>query len=107
MVRATTPTFELTVTGEAVDLSQAENVYVAIKQRNLTIEMTGDELSIVGNKVSCYLSQEKSLQLIEGANAKIQVNWTYLAQDGQTVLRAATCVGSIPITEQLIQRVIE
>ena len=110
MVRATTPTFRLTInscSGDAVDLSLARNVYVAIKQGSKTIELTGDELEYDGNVVSVFLPQEKSLELSENEMAKVQVNWTYLGEDGETILRAATNVGHIMISEQLIKRVIE
>ena len=110
MVRATTPTFSLRIKdlqGNPVDLSIASNIYVAIKQGSKTIEFTGDELDYQENIVYVFLTQEKSLELSENELAKIQVNWTYLGTDGRTKLRAATNVGKIMITEQLIKRVIE
>ena len=108
MIRGTTPTFRLTIQpkqGQSVDLSLADNVYVAIKQGNTTIELTGDELEIDENVVSCYLTQEKSLKLVENASAKIQVNWTY-TDISNAVKRAATIVKEIRVGEQLIRRVL-
>ena len=105
MIRGTTPTFRLTISG-GVDLSLAEHVYVAIRQGPILIELTGDELEIDANVVSCYLTQEKSLLLTEGAKAKIQVNWTYPPEQSGVVKRAATVVKDILIGEQLIRRVL-
>lgn len=104
MIRGTTPTFRLTISGD-VDLSLADNVYVSIKQGNTYVELTGDELEIDGNVISCYLSQEKSLRLIENVKAKIQVNWLYNDAYGN-VKRDATVVKEITIGEQLIKRVL-
>lgn len=110
MIRGTTPTFTLTIsarTGSAVDLSTASNVYVSIVQGMTNIILTGDELSIENNVVSCYLPQEKSIRLADNTTAKVQVNWTYIdALDGVTVRRAATKFKEIPIEEQLLKRVI-
>ena len=109
MIRATTPTFTLTVTaktGNSVDFSLAENVYVVLRQGSYAVELTGDSLEIDGNVISCFLTQEQSLRFTENASAKIQVNWTYLDPDGITVRRAATKVKEIPISEQLMKRVI-
>ena len=105
MIRGTTPTFTLTISGD-VDLSLADNVYVSIRQGTVDIELTGDELEIDGNVILCWIPQQKSLKLIENAKAKIQVNWTY--RDGQSgdVKRAATIVKEITVLEQLIRRVL-
>lgn len=110
MVQATTPTFRLTInscTGDTVDLSLARNVYVTIQQGSKVINLSGDEVTYEGNVVSVFLSQEKSLALNEKEMAKIQVNWTYLAEDEKTILRAATNVGRIMISEQLLKQVLE
>ena len=106
MIRATTPTFTLTVTGKPVDLSLAENVYVTLKQGSYALELTGEDLTIDENVISCFLNQEQSLRFTENSPAKIQVNWTYIDPDGITVRRAATKVKEIPISEQLMKRVI-
>lgn len=110
MIRATTPTLRLTInscTGDTVDLSLARNVYVTIQQGSKVINLSGDEVTYEGNVVSVFLSQENSLALNENEMVKIQVNWTYLAEDEQTILRAATNVGRIMISEQLLKQVLE
>lgn len=106
MIRGTTPTFRLTISG-GVDLSLADHVFVAIQQGPITLELTGDELEIDGNVISCYLTQEKSLKLVERSKAKLQVNWTYAAETpGAGERRAATVVKEITIGEQLLRRVL-
>ncbi len=105
MIRATTPTFTLTIKDEDLDLSQANNVYVAIKQGLDSLEITGSDLEIDRNVIHCFIPQEKSLQLVEGT-AKIQVNWTY-TDETENTKRAATRVKEIVIGEQLIRRVLE
>ena len=106
MIRATTPTLTLTVGDGSINLEEADNVYVALKQTGVTVELSGEELEISGNTVSCFLSQEKSLQLSDNALAKIQVNWTYQDASGE-IKRAATLVRTINIGEQLIPRILE
>ena len=103
MIRGTTPTFRLTISG-GVDLSEADHVYVTIRQGQTDINLTDSELEIDENVISCWLTQEKSLQLTEGAKAKVQVNWTY--DDDGVVKRAATVVKEIVIGEQLLRRVL-
>lgn len=105
MIRGTTPTFRLTVNG-VEDLSPAEHVYVTIEQGPVRLTLTGDELEVEENVISCYLTQEKSLQLVERAKAKIQVNWTYAPDSSGIVKRAATVVKEINIGEQLLKKVL-
>lgn len=105
MIRGTTPTFSLTITGD-VNLAEAENIYVTIRQGPVVITLTGDRLQIVDKTISCWLTQEESLKLQEKTTAKVQVNWTYL-ENGEYTRRAATVVKDIPIGIQLLGRVIE
>ena len=45
MVRGTTPTFSLIIKGDDnLDLTQANKVFVNIRQRDLDIELTGDNV---------------------------------------------------------------
>lgn len=106
MIRATTPTFVLTISGETVDLTEASAVYVTIAQGTNTITMTGDDLEVTATTVSCFLTQSQALSLADNQPAKIQVNWTYTDTDG-IPKRAATKVIIIQIGEQLLKRVIE
>ena len=100
MVQATTPTFILTLP-DTVDLSQAANIYVSLRQKNALIEKTGDDLTVDGQTVSVYLSQAETLQLVSGA-AQIQLNWTYA--NGS---RACSNIVSVQVTENLLKEVVE
>lgn len=100
MVQATTPTFVLTLP-EDVDLSQASNIYFTLRQKNVQINKTGDELVIDGQTVSVYLSQAETLQLVHGA-AQIQLNWTYA-----NGARACSNIVSVPVSGNLLKEVVE
>lgn len=104
MIRGTTPTFTFTLKNQDVDLSAAQNVFVALAQGSTLIEKTGTDLEIDTRTVSVFLTQKESLQLLECSNCEVQINWTYLDLDGETVRRAATKVKSIPISKQLLRR---
>lgn len=108
MIRGTTPTFTFTIKNDTVDLAEAQNVYVTIRQGSKEITKTGDDIEVETRTVNVFLGQEESLGLSEGANAEVQINWTYLDQiDATTIRRAATKVKTIQITKQLLKRVIE
>lgn len=105
MIRGTTPTFRLTISGD-VDLTKAEHIWITIKQPNVEIQLTEGDYELVSEKViDCWLTQEESLKLTESAKAKLQVNWTYpVTEQGTLPSRAATRVKEIMIGEQLIGR---
>lgn len=106
MIPATTPTFNLTIKGE-VDLHLADHIYITIRQGPTVITIDSDHFRIAAdNKLSCYLTQAQSLQLVEGSPAKIQVNWTYTTIQDE-IRRAATKTATICVTEQLLRRVVE
>lgn len=100
MVQATTPTFVLTLP-EEVDLSEASNIYFTLRQKNVQINKSGDELVIDGQTVSVYLSQSETLQLVSGA-AQIQLNWTYA-----NGARACSNIASVQVSENLLKEVVE
>lgn len=106
MVNGTTAPITLTV-GESgeVDLTAALNVYVTLSQGGINITLTGDDLTISSNTVEFNLTQSQSLQLSAGAPVLVQVNWTYIDNNGETQ-RAATRTKKITVTEQLLNRVI-
>lgn len=106
MIRATTPTFTLTISGDSVDLTEATSVYVTIAQPGNIINLTDDALTVTENTISCFLTQEQALTLVDNLPAKIQVNWTFNDAD-EAVKRAATKVVTIQIGEQLLKRVID
>lgn len=106
MIRWTTPTFTLTVKGE-VDLTQADKVVVSIRQETGTgFDFSGDSLEITEpNVVQLWLTQEQSASLA-GKKAEVQINWTYLDPDGQTVRRAATYIAEFRVSKNLLNEVI-
>ena len=103
MIPWTTPTIVLTISGvEGLDLSQAEEVIVTLKQGDYSLEKTGNDLTLDGNKITIVLSEEESSQLLADHSCMCQVNWTYLNAD-QSIRRAATNITRIDIGRQLHQ----
>ena len=100
MTQATTPTFILTLPN-SVDLSQTENVYFTLRQNNVSIQKSTDDLVIEGQTVSVFLSQLDTLQLTAGT-AQMQLNWTY--NNGS---RACSNIVSVNVTENLLKAVVE
>lgn len=108
MIRGTTPTFTFTINSQTLDLTEAENVYVTIKQGSKEITKTGEDLDVSPTVVSVFLNQEESLSLRETMDAEVQINWTYLDPVDNTIIRrAATKIKSIKVAKQLLKRVIE
>ena len=99
MVQATTPTFVLNLP-DTVDLTQAANVYFALKQGCVLIEKTSDGLTIEPHTVYVALSQAETLRLATG-RARIQLNWTY--EDGT---RACTNIVNVNVLENLLFEVL-
>lgn len=102
-IRGTTPTLRCRIRA-AVDLGQADNVYVTISQGCDTITKTGDDVSADGQVVSVWLSQEESLRLRDGVDTEMQVNWT-VTSGGKTQRMAAKCK-TVRLDKQLLERVI-
>lgn len=100
MVQATTPTFIFTLPSE-IDLSQAENVYVTIKQVGTVITKKGSAITIDANKVYVTLTQAETVRFVSG-NLATQLNWTY-----ENGIRAASNIVVIPVTPNLLQEVVE
>lgn len=77
MYKGITPTFTLTLP-EDIDLAFAQHVYVTLGRNGKAIlQKSDEELTIEGNIVSVFLSQEETLALPAG-QVQIQINWTYL-----------------------------
>lgn len=102
MIRGTTPTFQLKLKDETVDLTQTNNVYVTFSQQNVKINKDGEDLDVFPHQVDVYLTQEESLKFKADANIDIQLNWTY--DDGS---RACTNIISIYVGKNLIGKVLE
>ena len=97
----TTPTFVLEFSAEEVDLAEAENLYVTIKQGHKELTYTGDDLVLEGNSIKVYLPQEESLKFKPGI-IEIQANWTY--GDGD---RACSDIVQLEADRNLLMRFIE
>lgn len=100
MIRGTTPTFQLKLADEQVDLTQALNVYATFKSREQTITKSGADLEVTANEVDVYMSQEETLGFLAGTIA-VQLNWTYT--DGR---RACSNIVTMQIGENLLPEVI-
>ena len=100
IARATTPTFVLTFTEQALDLTQAANVYVTFEQGKRSITKTDEDLTIAEKKIEVYLRQDETLGF-EVGSVKIQANWT-----SATGARACSEVVTYNLTEQLLRTVV-
>lgn len=97
----TTPTFTLTFSDQALDLTQASNVYVTFQSGNHILTKNGNDLTVQAKQIDVYLNQEETSHFNLGG-VKIQANWTTYYGD-----RAASDVVTYQISEQLLKRVVE
>ena len=96
----TTPTFSLKFTEQALDLTQAENVYVTFKKGGYILTKSGEALTVSEKQIDVYLSQEECGGFAVGA-VEIQANWTDRAGN-----RCASEVATTEISEQLLKKVV-
>lgn len=101
MIRGTTPTFQLKINDESVDLTTADNVYVTFAYMKWSLTKTGDDLDVYAQEVDVYLSQTETLSFPK-ASVDVQINWTF--DNGK---RACTTIASVKVTKNLIERVLE
>lgn len=101
MIRGTTPTFQLKLISDSVDLTLAENVYATFKQGSKVITKTGEDIDVSPTQVDVYMSQEETLGFRYG-DIRIQLNWTY--EDGS---RACSKIVTILANRNLLERVLE
>lgn len=69
-----TPTITITV-GTSTDLTEAENVYVSLKQGGNVWKKT-DGFTVSAHAVEVYLEQADTLAFDAGA-VEVQLHWTY------------------------------
>ena len=100
MIRGTTPTLELTIEDEDLDLTQMDHVYVTLKNGLNVLTKKDTDLTISAQAVALYLNQAETLAMASDAT-EVQVNWTY--SDGS---RAATTIARVPISKQLLMEVV-
>lgn len=99
MVQGTTPTFILTLPN-TIDLTAVKNLYFTLEQGNVKLDKNGEDLSVEGQEISVYLSQNETLMFSPG-RANLQLNWTY---DGGT--RACSNIVSVPVGPNLLKEVV-
>lgn len=100
MYRGTTPTFELKINDENIDLTEADNVYVTFRTKKGKSTYTGEALEVTEQQVDVYLTQEQTLAFPTGI-VEVQINWTY--ENGK---RACTNIARIVVSENLIEEVL-
>lgn len=100
MRRGTTPVFHVTV--EGIKLSEQKTIMVTLKQRDVEVSKSGEELEVRydTNEISFSLTQEETLSLSEKDDAKIQLK----ALDENGVVTASN-IRRIPIAGILNERV--
>lgn len=106
MIPGCTHAVDLALDDRTIDLNQASDVYVTLKQGGTVITITGAALDIDGYRVTAYMTQENSLKLKDKAAVQVQINWLYTDQESNTVSRCASDLATIPVGEQLLRRVL-
>lgn len=103
MIIGTTPTFTLKLKRtDNVDLTHA-NVYVTLKQGNVLLTKTGNDITVVDNRtIQFSLTQAESLDFVIDKVIELQLNWTY-SSHGVTK-RAATKAINISLEKQLLKQ---
>ena len=100
MIRATTPTFVLTLPQSSeVDLTAASKVFFAISQGSYTLKKQVQPTD--AHTVEVYLTQSETLDLKDGKPAEIQLNWIYSGGS-----RMATLVKAVKVDKQLLKEVL-
>lgn len=104
MIIGTTPTFTLKLKRTYdVNLREANNVYVTLKQGTILLNKTTPNITIVDDKtVQFSLSQTESLQFALDKPIELQLNWTY--RIGGVSKRAATKTIEISLEKQLLKQ---
>ena len=101
VARGTTPTYILTFTEESLDLTEANNVYVTFRKGAKILTKTGSDIEVSAQQIEVYLNQKETLSFSQG-DVEVQVNWTLAGGK-----RAASEVVTIPLSRQLLEKVIE
>lgn len=111
MIRGTTPTFTFwpekrdgtPIAQEVID--RADYLCVTIAQPPcVKINLDGDRVVVGEQSISCFLTQEQSLQLAENKKAEVMLNWTYPPDETGIVKRGAAGPGFLVVTKQLLGR---
>lgn len=101
MIRGTTPTFQLKIADQTVNLTEARNVYATFEQRGKKLTKTGEDIEVTAQQVDVYFSQAESLQF-EVGSVDVQLNWTY-----SNGARACTDIIRVTVGENLVPEVLQ
>lgn len=99
--RGTTPTLELTINDESIDLTEMDHVYVTLQNGKNILTKQDTELTISEHAVEVYLTQAETLAMSSNST-EVQLNWTF--DDGS---RSCTEVARVNIGRQLLMEVLE
>ena len=104
MIIGTTPTLTLKLKRSYnIDLNQATQVYVTLKQGSTILTKSVPDIVLVdGRTVQFTLTQAESLNLVLDKNVEVQLNWIYNV--GNSIRRAATKVVTINLEKQLLRQ---
>lgn len=82
MIRGTTPTLEIKITG--IEVSELESIYVTLSQHKNQVTKSAEDITIdeIANKLYVPLSQEDTLVLQRGY---VYVQMRAVTKDGQAV----------------------
>lgn len=106
MIPGCTHAVDLALDDKTIDLNQASDVYVTLKQGGTLITLTGAALEVDGYKVTAYMTQENSLKLKDKAAVQVQINWLYTDSESNVTSRCASDLATIQVGEQLLRRVL-
>lgn len=104
IIEGTTPTLELTLSDETIDLSTFDHVYATLQKTSIKsrkVTKSDAELTLAANVCSLTLTQEETLLLGEG-RCKVQMNWT--SDNG--AYRDASESGVFTLGENLLKEVL-
>lgn len=101
MIQGTTPTLELALEDETIDLGLAAHVYATLRQGGRKLTKSGADLEIEGNIARVWLSQEETLAFDAIHRVEVQLNWTYPGG-----ARAASESGSFEVKDNLLPEVL-
>lgn len=102
MIQGTTPTLDLILEDESIDLGLAAHVYVSLTQGAKKLRKTGDDVQVDGHIVRIRLTQEESLAFDPVRGVEAQLNWTYANGN-----RGASYKGRIPVADNAEKEVLE
>lgn len=105
MIPGCTTVLTIELDDETVNLEDASEIYVTLRQQEVSIQISGDHVEADGHTLTAYLTQAETLRLQNNAPAKVQANWLYTNLRGD-VARAAIDPVEIEIGEQTLRRVL-